>query len=58
MQNWIRIGLVLKKLNWIRYGYPNCIDNCSKMLNQRCFPEINRIGSNISTGLPDEAWTG
>jgi len=18
-----------KKLNWIRYGYPNCIDHCS-----------------------------
>jgi len=26
-----------KKLNRIRYGYPNCIDHCSKMLNQRVF---------------------
>jgi len=42
-----------KKLNRIRYGYPNCIDHWSKMLNQSVFSDINRIGSNISTCLPD-----
>jgi len=26
-----------KKLTRIRYGYPNCINHCSKMLNQRVF---------------------
>ena len=44
---------ILKTLNRIRFGYPNCIDHCSKMLNQSFFPDINRIGLNISTGLPD-----
>jgi len=36
-----RTGLewILKNLNRIRYGYPNCIDHCSKMLNQRVFSE-------------------
>jgi len=43
---------ISKKLNRIRYGYPNCIDHCSKMLNQSFFSDINRIGSNIWTGLP------
>jgi len=28
---------ILKKLTRIRYGYPNCIDHCSKMLNQFFF---------------------
>ena len=28
---------ILKKLNRIRYGYPNCIDHCSKFLNQSFF---------------------
>jgi len=42
-----------KKLNRIRYGYPNCIDHCNKMLDQKFFSDINRIGSNIWTGLPD-----
>jgi len=26
-----------KKINRIRYGYPNCIGHCSKMLNQSFF---------------------
>jgi len=26
-----------KTLNRIRYGYPNCIDHCSKMLDQSFF---------------------
>jgi len=49
-----RSGLdwISKKLNRIKYGYPNCIDHCSIMLNQS-FSDINRIGSNIWTGLPD-----
>jgi len=33
-----------KKLSRIRYGYPNCIDHCSKMLNRRIFSDISRIG--------------
>ena len=44
--NWIS-----KKLN--RIGYPNCIGHCSLMLNQSFFSYINRIGSNIWTGLLD-----
>jgi len=28
---------ILKKLNGIRYGYPNCIDHCNEMLNQSLF---------------------
>jgi len=28
------------------------------MLNQRIFSDINRIGPNIWTGLPDYDWTG
>jgi len=28
---------ILKKPNRIRYGYPSCIDPCSKMLNQSFF---------------------
>jgi len=43
---------ISKKLNRIRYVYPNCIDHCKKMLNQRFF-YINLIGSNIWTSLPD-----
>ena len=30
---------ILKNLNRIRYGYPNCINHCSKMLNQSFFSE-------------------
>jgi len=26
---------ISKIFNWIRYGYPNCVDHCSQMLNQR-----------------------
>jgi len=44
---------ISRKLNRIRYGFLNCVDHCSQMLNQRVFSDINRIGSNISTGLPD-----
>ena len=32
-----------KELNRIRYGYPNCVDHCSEMLDQRVF--------RIQTGL-------
>jgi len=42
-----------KNINRIRYGYPNCIDHCSLMLDQRFLSDINRIGSNIWRGLPD-----
>jgi len=49
---------ILKKLNWVRYGYPNSKHHCSKMLNQSLFSDINRIRSNIWTGLPDEDRTG
>jgi len=50
-----RTGLdwISKKLNRIRYGYPNRIDHCSLMLNQSSFKDINRIGSKIRTGFPD-----
>ena len=48
-----RLDWILKELNQIRYGYRNCIDHCSKMLDQRFFLDINRIGLNISIGLPD-----
>ena len=43
---------ISKKLDWVSYGYPNCIDHCSIMLNES-FSDINRIGLNIWTGLPD-----
>ena len=42
---------ISQKLNRIGFGYPNCIDHC--MLTQSFFSDINRIGSNIWTGLPD-----
>jgi len=42
-----------KKLYRIRYGYPNCFDHCSQMLNQGVFQDLNRLGSNIWTRLPD-----
>ena len=32
-----RLDCILKKLNRIRYGCPNCIDHCSIMLNQSLF---------------------
>jgi len=46
-------GRILKKINRIRYGYPNCIGHCRKMLNQRVLSDINRIGSNIWKCLLD-----
>ena len=51
------VGVDFEKNNSIRYRYPNCNDHCSKMLNQT-FLDINRIGSNIWTGLPDKDRTG
>jgi len=47
------LDFISQKLNQIRYGYSNYIDHCSKMLNLRGFTDINWIGSNIWTGLPD-----
>jgi len=41
-----------KNLYRIGHGYPNCVDHCSRMLNQS-FSDINRIGSNIWIVLPD-----
>jgi len=55
-----------KKLNRIRYGYPNCIDHCSKMLNQKFFgykPDWMKYFDR-STGLGSDRiterkfWTG
>jgi len=56
----------LKKLNRIGYGYPNCIDNCSKMLNQsffgykpdwiKCFDRSTGLGSDRITER--KFWTG
>jgi len=37
----------------IRYRYPNCVDHCIQMFDQRIFSDINRIGSNVRTVLPD-----
>jgi len=52
-----RIGFG-NKLYRIKCGYPNCIDHYSKMFNQRVISDINRIGSNIWTVLPDLDRTG
>jgi len=49
---------ISKKLYRIKYGYPNRVDHCSQMLNQRVFSDGNRIGSNIWTVLPDQDRTG
>jgi len=57
---------ISKKLNRIRYGYPNCIDHCSKMLNQSFFGyKPDWIESlDTSTGLGSDRitpwifWTG
>jgi len=46
------------KLYRIRYGYPNCVDDCRRMFNQKGIPDINRIGSNIWTILPELDRTG
>ena len=58
---------ISKKLNRIRYGYPNWIDHCSKMLNQSVFlvykpdwikylDRFTGIGSDRSTQR--KFWTG
>jgi len=57
---------ILKKRNRIRYGYPNCIDHCSKTLNQsffgykqdwiRCFDRSTGLGSDRITER--KVWTG
>jgi len=41
-----------KYLYGIGYGYPNCVDHCSRVLNQSFFSDINRNGSNIWILLP------
>ena len=40
------------------YGYQNCVDHCSRMLNQRFFSDENRMGSNIWMVQPDYDRTG
>jgi len=57
---------ILKKLYRIRYGYPNCIDHCSQMLNQSFFgykPDwikyFDRFTGSGSDGITErKVWTG
>ena len=67
LQNRIRIGLDFeKKLNRTRYGYPKCIDHCSKMFNQsffgckpdwiKYFDRPNRLASDRI--IERKFWTG
>jgi len=44
---------ISKKLSHIRSGYPNCVDQCNHMFNQRVSSDIDWIGYNIWTVLSD-----
>ena len=53
IQNRTGLDWILKKINRIRYGYPKLHWSLQYTASPEFFLDINRIGSNIWTGLPD-----